>query len=132
MRRLGVWVLLIGFGILVSGCATASQPTVYAYPKKGQTAEQVSRDQSECQAWAKQQTGFDPAMDTAKGAGLGALIGAAAGAATGAVVGSPGKGAAIGAVGGAAVGGGLGYTKNKEGFNNAHAACMSARGYEVR
>jgi phage tail tape-measure protein len=140
MRRLVGWLLLIGLGMAVSGCATAAQPTVYAYPKKGQTAEQVSRDQSECQAWAKQQTGFDPAADTAKGAGIGALIGAAAGAATGAAVGavtgSPGRGAAIGAatggIGGAAIGGGLGYTKNKEGFNNAYSACMSARGYEVK
>ena len=132
MNRLIVWLVLIGFGITVSGCATMAEPTVYAYPKKGQTAELQSRDRAECEAWAKQQTGFDPAMDTAKGAGLGALIGAAAGAATGAVVGSPGKGAAIGAVGGAAVGGGLGYTKNKDGFNRAYAACMTSRGYEVR
>jgi phage tail tape-measure protein len=140
MRRLVAWVLLIGFGVAGSGCATASQPTVYAYPTKGQTAEQQSRDRTECEAWAKQQTGFDPAKDTAKGAGVGALVGAAGGAAAGAAIGaaagSPGKGALIGAaaggLGGAAVGGGLGYTKNKEGFDKAYAACMSARGYEVR
>lgn len=132
MNRLVVWLVLIGFGIMVSGCATMAEPTVYAYPKKAQTAEQQSRDRAECEAWAKQQTGFDPAMDTAKGAGIGALVGAAAGAATGAVVGSPGKGAALGAIGGAAVGGGLGYTKNKDGFNRAYAACMTTRGYEVK
>lgn len=140
MRRFVGWVLLIAFGVVVSGCATMQQPTVYAYPKKGQSAEQQSRDRLECEAWAKQQTGFDPAADTAKGAGLGALIGAVGGAATGAAVGaaagSPGKGAAIGAaaggLGGAAIGGGLGYSKSKEGFNNAFAACMSTRGYEVR
>lgn len=140
MNRLVVWLMLIGFGITASGCATMAEPTVYAYPKKAQTAEQQSRDRAECETWAKQQTGFDPAMDTAKGAGLGALIGAAAGAATGAAVGavtgSPGKGAAIGAatggIGGAAVGGGLGYTKNKDGFNRAYAACMTTRGYEVK
>lgn len=140
MRRLVVWMLLIAFGMVVSGCATMSEPTVYAYPKKGQTAEQQSKDRTECEAWAKQQTGFDPAVDTAKGAGLGALIGAVGGAATGAAVGaavgSPGKGAAVGAaaggLGGAAVGGGLGYTKSKEGFNKAYGACMSAREYEVR
>lgn len=132
MNRLVVWLVLIGFGMTVSGCATMAEPTVYAYPKKAQTAEQQSRDRAECEAWAKQQTGFDPAMDTAKGAGIGALVGAAAGAATGAVVGSPGKGAALGAIGGAAVGGGLGYTKNKDGFNRAYAACMTTRGYEVK
>jgi len=59
-------------------------------------------------------------------------LAAPAGAATGAVVGSPGKGAALGAIGGAAVGGGLGYTKNKDGFNRAYAACMTSREYEVK
>ncbi|MBI4609985.1 MAG: hypothetical protein HY726_13370 [Candidatus Rokubacteria bacterium] len=139
MRRVVVWMVVIGFGMAVTGCATV-QPSVYAYPKKGQTAEQVSRDQTECQGWAKQQTGFDPASDTAKGAGLGAVLGALGGAATGAAIGaatgSPGKGAAIGAaaggIGGAAVGGGVGYTKSKEGYDRAYAACMTARGYEVR
>lgn len=140
MRRVVAWMLLIGFGMVVSGCAEMARPTVYAYPKKGQSVEQHSRDKSECEAWAKQETGFDPATETAKGAGIGALIGAAAGAATGAAVGavtgSPGKGAAIGAatggIGGAVVGGGYKYAKSKEGFNQAYAACMSARGYEVR
>jgi hypothetical protein len=141
MKRLVVWMVLIGFGIGATGCATAPpQPSAYAYPKHGQTAEQVSRDQTECQAWAKQQTGYDPAADTAKGAAvggiLGALGGAAAGAAIGAATGSPGAGAAIGAatggVGGAAVGGGTGYVKSKEGYARAYAACMTARGYEVR
>jgi hypothetical protein len=140
MNRLIAVIVLVSFALLASGCASMSQPTVYAYPKKGQSAEQASRDRTECEAWAKQQTGFDPAMDTAKGAGLGALIGAAAGAATGAAVGaatgSPGKGAAIGAaaggIGGGVLGGGLGYSKNKEGFNKAYSACMSSRGYEVK
>jgi hypothetical protein len=128
------------FGLAVTGCATTPQPSVYAYPQKGQTAEQVSRDRGECEAWAKQQTGFDPVADTAKGVGLGAVIGgltgAAAGAAIGAATGSPGTGAAIGAaaggIGGAAIGGGLGYTKNKQGYDKAYAACMEARGYNVK
>jgi phage tail tape-measure protein len=140
MNRLVALVVLLSFVALVSGCASMSQPTVYAYPAKGQSAEQASRDRAECEAWAKQQTGFDPAADTAKGAGIGALIGAAAGAATGAAVGaatgSPGKGAAIGAaaggIGGAVLGGGYKYSKSKEGFNQAYSACMTARGYQVR
>lgn len=140
MRRLVVWVVVIGFAMAVTGCATAPQPSVYAYPKKGQSAEQAARDQNECQAWAKQQTGFDPVTDTAKGAAVGGVIGAlggaAAGAAIGAATGSPGKGAAIGAaaggLGGAGVGGGYAYTKSREGYDKAYAACMSARGYEVK
>jgi outer membrane lipoprotein SlyB len=139
MRRVIGGLVLIVFGLWAAGCA-GTQPSVYAYPAKGQTAEQQSRDMNECQAWAKQQTGFDPTTDTAKGAGLGALIGAAGGAAAGAAIGaatgSPGTGAAIGAaaggIGGAGVGGTLGYTKNKEGYDKAYAACMQTRGYTVK
>ena len=139
MKRLSVWMVLIAFGISAAGCAT-TQPGAYAYPQQGQTVEQFGRDQNECQVWAKQQSGFDPGMDTAKGAGIGAVVGAlggaAAGAAIGAVTGSAGRGAAIGAVtggiGGAAVGGGVAYTKNKDGYDRAYAACMTARGYVVR
>lgn len=137
--RVIVSAVLIGIG--ASACASGQlQPSVYAYPTKAQTAEQVSRDQAECQAWARQQTGFDPASDTAKGAGigaaLGALTGAAAGAAIGAAAGSPGKGAAIGAavggIGGAGIGGARAYSKNKDGYDRAYAACMEPRGYRVR
>src|SRR3972149_3582031 len=138
MKRVLAGLIVIAFGIAVAGCA-GTQPTVYAYPAKGQTAEQQSRDMNECMAWAKRETGFDPTTDTAKGAGLGALIGAvggaAAGAAIGPTVGGPGTGPAIGAVagglGGAGVGGTLGYTKNKEGYDKAFGACMTARGYTV-
>lgn len=137
MRGLGALLVVVA----LAGCATSSpQPSVYAYPLKGQSAEQQQRDASECQGWAKQQTGYDPTMDTAKGAGIGAVLGAvggaAAGAAIGAATGSAGTGAAIGAatggLGGAAVGGGLGYTKNKEGYEKAYGACMQGRGYSVK
>lgn len=139
MKTLVTWVVVIGFAMAVTGCATP-QPSVYAYPAKGQSAERVARDQNECQAWAKQQTGFDPTTDTAKGAGVGLLVGAlggaAAGAAIGAAAGSPGTGAAIGAaaggIGGAGVGGGYAYTKSKDGYDRAYAACMSSRGYTVK
>jgi hypothetical protein len=140
MNRVIALIVLLSVGTLASGCASMSQPGVYAYPQKGQTAEQQSKDRTECESWAKQQTGFDPTVDTAKGAGIGALIGAlggaAAGAAIGAATGSPGTGAAIGAaaggIGGAGVGGGYGYTKSKEGFDRAYAACMEGRGYIVK
>ena len=139
MKRFGTWMIVIAFGIAATGCATTRQPAVYAYPKPGQTVEQFDRDQFECQAWAKQQSGYDPGTETAKGAGLGAVIGAlggaAAGAAIGAATGSAGRGAAIGAatggIGGAAIGGGYAYTKNKEGYGKAYSACMAARGYSV-
>ena len=139
--RLSAWITIIGFGAAVSGCASGNpQPNVYAYPAKGQTAEQQSRDTFECQNWAKQQTGFDPVTDTAKGAGVGAIIGAlggaAAGAAIGAATGHAGTGAAIGAaaggIGGAATGGAYNYSKSREGYDQAYGACMTGRGYTVR
>lgn len=78
---------------------------------QGSEAEQPARDANDCQFVAKQQTGYDPAMDTAKGAGTGA---------------------AVGAFGGAAVGGGYTYSKSKEGYEQAYATCMSHKGYQVR
>jgi phage tail tape-measure protein len=124
---------------VLAGCASSAPPTPVAYPAKGQSPEKQAKDSSECQAWAKQQTGYDPGMDTAKGAGVGLAVGALAGAATGAAIGaatgSAGRGAAVGAVvggvGGTAVGAGVGYTRNKEGYERAYAACMQGRGYSV-
>ncbi len=125
----------------LSGCATApAGPVTSAYPQKGQSSDQQARDMTECQNWAKQQTGFDPTTDAAKGAGVGALIGAlggaAAGAAIGAAAGSPGRGAAIGAatggLGGAGIGGTYNYTKSKESYDQAYANCMTTRGYSAR
>jgi hypothetical protein len=146
MKRTGfgsfTCISLVGMVVAMSGCASgpAGQPSVYAYPQKGQTAETQARDTAECQAWARQQTGFDPLTDSAKGAGVGALVGAvggaAAGAAIGAATGNAGTGAAIGAaaggIGGAGVGGTYNYTKSKDGYDRAFAACMGGRGYTVR
>jgi hypothetical protein len=137
MNRLVAWgILLIGVG---TGCATAPpRPTVHAYPARGQSAGQMSADVAHCEAWAKQQTGYDPVADTAKGAAVGTLLGGALGAGGGAAVGaasggSVGRGAATGAVVGGVVGGVAGgayqYSKSKEGYDKAYAACMSARGY---
>lgn len=129
--------------ILFAGCASSTppQPSVAAYPAKGQSAELQAKDTNECQAWAKQQTGYDPATETAKGAGVGAVIGAVTGAAVGAGVGAAtgtgaGRGAAAGAVlggvGGAVGGGAYQYSKTKEGYDRAYAACMEGRGYTVK
>jgi hypothetical protein len=41
------------------------------------------------------------------------------------------RGAVVGGVGGTAVGAGYGYTKNREGYNQAYAACMQGKGYTV-
>lgn len=131
----------IVFVAALSGCAAApARPTIFAYPAQGQTPQQQAQDTSQCQTWAQQQSGWDPATGTAKGAGLGlaigALGGAALGAATGAAVGSPGTGAAIGAaaggIGGAAYGGTSQYGKGQAGYDQAFGACMSGRGYTTK
>jgi hypothetical protein len=137
MKRPLAWaVLLVGLG---TGCATTPpKPSVYAYPARGQSAEKMSRDTADCQAWAQQQTGYDPVADTAKGAAVGTLLGGALGAGGGAAVGAAtgggvGRGAATGAVIGGVAGGVAGgaykYSKSKEGYDKAYAACMAGRGY---
>jgi hypothetical protein len=140
MRHTFVLIVVLA---MFAGCASSTppQPSVAVYPAKGQTAEQQGRDAAECQAWAKQQTGYDPAVGTAKGAGIGAAIGALGGAAAGAAIGAAsgagaGRGAAVGAVvggvGGAAGGGAYQYSKTKDGYDRAYGACMTGRGYTVR
>jgi len=140
-HRIVAGMTVFVFAAALSGCASApATPTVYAYPAKGQTPQQQAQDSGECQGWAKQQSGWDPATSTAKGAGIGlaigALTGAALGAAAGAAVGSPGTGAAIGAaaggIGGAAYGGTSQYGKGQAGYDQAFGACMSARGYTTK
>jgi hypothetical protein len=99
--------------------AAFKQLSMIVYPAKGQSAEKQKKDQSECYAWAKEQTGFDPmtaaapntdsaakaakeqtAEATQGQAVKGAAKGAAAGALIGAAAGDAGKGAAVGAAAG--------------------------------
>ena len=137
MRRTVGAVLMMA---MLSGCAASSPSTnVAVYPAKGQSVDQQARDAGECQTWAKQNSGYDPAVETAKGAGVGLAVGALAGAATGAAIGAAsgnvGRGAAVGAVvggvGGTAVGAGYQYSKTKDGYDRAYSACMTGRGYSV-
>jgi hypothetical protein len=136
-RAMGMVLVVV---MLSAGCASsAPSANVAAYPAKGQSADQQARDSAECQTWAKQNSGYDPAVDTAKGAGVGLAVGALAGAATGAAVGAAsghaGRGAAVGAVvggvGGTAVGAGYQYSKTRDGYDKAYGACMNGKGYSV-
>jgi hypothetical protein len=131
---------------------------VVAYPSKGQSAQQQSKDEGECFTWAKQQTGIDPVAvasapteqpGPAVGGGervKGAARGALGGAAIGAIAGDTGKGAGIGAVAGTMVGGKQ-ARQNKaakeqqaeqakagtlQHFNKAFGVCMEGRGYAVK
>jgi hypothetical protein len=89
----GLAVLLVAWPVF------AQQPIFY--PAKGQRQQ---TDIGECQGWAKQNTGVDPAA-LAQQAGQpaaptrqgGAVRGAAVGAVGGAIGGDAGRGAAIGA-----------------------------------
>ena len=131
---------------------------VATYPSKGQPAEQQNKDEGECFAWAKQQTGIDPVAvasaptqqsGPAAGGGervRGAARGAVGGAAIGAIAGDTGKGAGAGAVVGT-MAGGRQARQNKaakedqaaqakagtlEKFNKAFSVCMEGRGYAVK
>jgi len=130
------------------------------YPAKGQSAAKQQKDETECNAWAKKQTGYDPAQATpyavapppqhegerargaARGAAGGAIIGAIAG-------GAAGPGAAIGAVAGTMVGGARQRRKQeeyekgasqhdqaaaqqKQQYQRAYGACFESRGYTVK
>lgn len=125
--------------------AAFKQLSMIVYPAKGQSAEKQKKDQSECYAWAKDQTGFDPmtaaapntdsaakaakeqtAEATQGQAVKGAAKGAAAGALIGAAAGDAGKGAAVGAAAGG-VGGRAGKKRAEksaasEGASQATAA----------
>lgn len=135
---------------------------IYTYPSQGQSPEQQSRDDYECFAYAKGQTGYDPmnppqvtAQESTAGPGdgervRGAARGAAGGAIVGAIAGDTGKGAAIGATLGTMRGGRNSRQRKEQenqqsqaqaqqqvagmqnGFRSAYSACIEARGYSAK
>lgn len=144
---------LMMFAALVSAPASA-QLTVY--PAKEQSIEQQQKDEAECYAWAKEQSGYDPvqatlpAQQSVGGERVGgAARGALGGAAIGAIAGDAGKGAAIGAVGGTLLGGARqrhkqasneqaatqqqqAIAQQQQHFQRAYATCFEGRGYTVK
>lgn len=142
-----------GLSLVISAVVWAQQPIIY--PAGGQTPEQQQKDQGECQLWATQSTGIDPAVlatapppASSSGGGervRGAAKGAVGGAAIGAIAGDTGEGAAIGAVVGTMAGGRkkrqnqaaqqqAAQTQTQEQMNTwyrAIGACMTARNYTV-
>jgi hypothetical protein len=145
-------------GVSICVLTTAAHAEVFVYPKAGSSQEQFQRDQFECHQWAQGQTGVNPTQPVTtqappppqRGGGVrGAAGGAAIGAIGGAIGGDAGKGAAIGA----GVGGAAGLMRqgvrnkdaaqagqqaqaqqaaNLERYEQAYAACLSGRGYQVR
>ena len=117
MKQVSFITFLLFCSIWLIGPAWAQDPIVY--PAKGQSQDQMEKEQFECYNWAKKKTGFDPMKTpTAKsapppkedkvwGAGKTAVVGGVGGAAVGGIAGG-GKGAVagglIGAGGGALIG----------------------------
>ena len=156
-------VAIVACVIIVAHGSAAAQSIssslgVVPYPSKGQSPSQQNKDEGECYAWAKQQTGIDPMAvasappppsGPATGGGervRGAARGAAGGAAIGAIAGDTGQGAAIGAVAGTMAGGRQARQNQAaqqqqaqaqkgatmQHFNKAFGACMEGRGYTVK
>jgi len=151
-RHLAAAIALIALAAAVD----AQKPIVY--PAKGQSSQQKSKDDKECLAWAKQDTGIDPKAASAPppqqtgpavGGGervRGAARGAVGGAVVGGIAGDAGTGAAVGAAAGTMAGGAR-ARKNQAAQNQqavqqqqdalntyyrAYAACMEGRGYTIK
>ena len=132
--------------VLLGMPATAWAQKPSAYPAKGQSAQQQRTDDSQCLAWAKQDTGIDPATASAPVAPTGPQGERVRGAARGAVLGEvisddAGKGAAIGALAGGrrARINQANRTQQAQAqqsqqlgtYYRAYGACMQGRGYSV-
>ena len=156
--KVGIQITIGVLAVLfIAVAAEAQKPIVY--PAKGQSAAQQSKDDAECYAWAKQNTGIDPArvastpppQETGPAVGggqraRGALRGAAGGAAIGAIAGDAGAGAGIGAITGTMVGGRQARqardARNQQAvaqqqdvintFYRGFGACMEGRGYTIK
>jgi hypothetical protein len=133
--------------------AWAQKPSVY--PARGQSADKKNNDDAECLAWAKQDTGIDPAAVAAAPAPTtgpqgerlrGAARGAVAGGVIGGITGDAGKGAGVGATVGV-LAGGRRSRQNQAAqaqsaqaskdqaiatYYRAYGACMQGRGYTVK
>src|ERR1700747_3654010 len=147
MYRYAPALIAVALASLATG-AVAQKPVVY--PAKKQTAQQQKKDDGECRAWAKQDTGIDPVaasqpapQKTGPAVGGGErLKGAAGGAIIGGIAGDAGTGAAVGTVAG-----GVRARQNQRAQNEqaqqqqqqaldtyykAYGACMEGRGYTVK
>lgn len=159
MKR--AFTVLTGIYFLIALFAVDAAAQVFVYPKEGQNEQQQMKDQQECQAWAIQQSGYNPAsmasapVYTSQGAQQGSAVkGAAGGALRGLAIsavadGDEGKGAAMGA-GMGAIGGRMRSRQQQaeiaaaqnravqemhaQGYNSYSKACkvcLEGRGYSV-
>jgi hypothetical protein len=110
----------------------ALNTTVYAYPLRGQTPEQLDRDRYECYLWARGQTGFDPSAPNLPAQarvqvvggpppGTGTAVGAVTGAVIGAAISNPWQ-RGFGALAGALIGGAIGTSADAANESRAQQA----------
>lgn len=152
--RTSIFIAIAIAGLTLPISVSAQKPS--AYPAKGQTAQQQGEDETQCLAWAKQDTGIDPAAVAAApppqtGPQGERLRGAARGAVGGAVIGEiahgdSSQGAGVGAAAGVVAGGArarrnqaaqaqqaqAAKTQTIDTYYRAYGACMQGRGYTVK
>ncbi len=148
---------VVAFALAAAVTAAHAQKPI-VYPAKGQSAQVQKKDDGECLAWAKTNTGIDPVAASqpapqqsgpAVGGGervKGAARGAVGGAVIGGIAGDAGAGAGIGAAAGTMAGGAR-ARKNQQAQNQqaqqqqqqamatyyrAYGACMEGRGYTIK
>jgi hypothetical protein len=150
--------IIVVAAVLVAVASTAQAQKPSVYPAKGQSAQQKQKDDKECLAWAKQDTGIDPVAASAPapqqtgpatGGGeraRGAARGAVGGAVIGGIAGDAGTGAGVGAAAGVMAGGAKARQKqaaqNEQAkqqqqqtlstYYRAYGACMEGRGYTIK
>lgn len=155
MKRTLLFALATAIAV-TTGTADAQKPSVY--PAQKQSAQQKQKDDQECMAWAKKDTGIDPAVASAPppqqtgpagGGGervRGAARGAVGGAVIGGIAGDAGAGAGIGAAAGTMAGGARARqnqaAQNQQAVQQqqqalatywrSYGACMQGRGYSVK
>ena len=155
--RTRIFAAALGSVALLAGSAALAQKPI-VYPAKGQSQQQQNKDDGECYAWAKQNTGIDPAAASqpapqqtgpATGGGervRGAARGAVGGAVIGGIAGDAGQGAAIGAAAGTMAGGArarqnqaaanqqaqAAQSQSLDTYYRAYGACMQGRGYTIK
>lgn len=152
------WLFISLLAFFCSESLLAQDLMIYA--NEGQDKDKQEMDEFQCYGWAKDQSGFDPMaaptasapppQEEAKKGGV--ARGAVRGAAVGAIV-DGSDGAKTGALAGGAVGGmrrgdqnrkqaqaeqqwaeqqAQEYSRNRNNYNRAYAACLEGRGYTVR
>ena len=132
---------LLIVGMVTTATSSAFADALFAYPLKGQSAQQQQLDRFECHQWAVAESGFDPnSVASDPSVQSGALKGLFVGLVAGGIVAATGGAAAaiaIGAGGGGLIGGIIGGDKQKKlmaanaAYLTAARTCMAAKGYQV-